>query len=96
MNKLLIYNGSVVLLIILVAGYLGFVPGLSSILGASSPKDLGIRPTAADYAAASAKLGRTLTPMAGNLPPESSVKYSGSHPVARTKGGNPGLDSESA
>ena len=34
---------------ILTAGYLGFVPGLSTIMGADKPKDLGITYTQDDF-----------------------------------------------
>lgn len=41
--------GSLILIIVLVAGWLGFVPGLSNIMGARTPKDLNVRWTQADF-----------------------------------------------
>lgn len=79
MKKLPLIIGAIALVIILIAAYLGFVPGLSGLLGASTPRDLGIRPTEADYASVSEKLGRTVT-----IIPEGSnqtLRYEGSHPV---------------
>src|SRR5688572_24160295 len=44
-----------VAIIVLVGGYYGFVPGVSALFGSHKPRDLGIRPTAEDYASAVAK-----------------------------------------
>lgn len=41
--------GSLILILVLVAGWLGFVPGLSNLMGARTPKDLGVRWTHEDY-----------------------------------------------
>ncbi len=47
---------AVVLIVpILVAGWYGFVPGLSNILGARTPRDLGVRWTEADFDSYKAK-----------------------------------------
>jgi hypothetical protein len=39
----------IVLIGVLVAGYLGLVPGLADIFGANKPRDLGVKYTQADY-----------------------------------------------
>jgi len=48
---------TIVVLVILVAGYFGFVPGLSKVFGSNKPVDLGTTYTAADYKSAEAKTG---------------------------------------
>ncbi len=49
--------GAILFLVVplLIAGYFGLVPGLSSLMGANKPKDLGITYTPADYQAFLAK-----------------------------------------
>lgn len=41
--------GSIFLLAVLIAGWLGFVPGLSNLMGARTPKDLGVKWSEADF-----------------------------------------------
>lgn len=48
-KRLLIGLFIVAIAVILGLGYLGFVPGLSNILGASKPKNLGVTYTAVDF-----------------------------------------------
>jgi len=48
-NIFLILVGLFILVPLLVAGWYGFVPGLSGLLGANKPVDLGVRYTEADY-----------------------------------------------
>jgi hypothetical protein len=47
-------------LVVLVLGYFGFVPGVSSIMGANKPRDLGVRYTEADYQNYFSKTGGNL------------------------------------
>lgn len=47
----------ILLIPVLVLGYLGFMPGVSSLFGANNPKDLGVHWTAADYASYQQKTG---------------------------------------
>jgi hypothetical protein len=49
--------GVLVLIPLLVLGFMGFVPGLSNIIGANKPRDLGVKWTAADYASYQQKTG---------------------------------------
>jgi hypothetical protein len=51
------------LVLVLVAGYFGFVPGVSSLFGSDKPADLGITYTRADYQAA--RTGGLLQQVAG-------------------------------
>ncbi len=52
-HKKLIIVGIVIFIVfvvpILIVGWFGFVPGLSDLMGANKPKDLGVRYTTADY-----------------------------------------------
>jgi hypothetical protein len=60
-KKLFAIIGSLCLILIvmpmLLLGWLGFVPGLSSVMGASNPRDLGVRYSNADYTAYKQKVG---------------------------------------
>lgn len=47
----------VIVVPLLIAGWMGFVPGLSNILGSRTPKDLGVTWTAADLTSYKAKTG---------------------------------------
>ena len=68
-------------IIVLGLGYLGFIPGVSSIFGADKPRDLGVTYTAADGDNAIKKSGRQITVLPSNLPPADSLKYSGQKAV---------------
>jgi hypothetical protein len=48
---------AIVVVVILVAGYFGFVPGISNIFGSNKPVNLGTTYTAQDYKSAIAKSG---------------------------------------
>ena len=52
--------GSLILILVLFAGWLGFVPGLSNLMGARTPKDLGVSWTEADFESYKVKTGTTL------------------------------------
>jgi len=72
--------GAIVVIGVLALGYLGFVPGLSDLMGAG-PKDLGVHPSAADASAAMSKIGNTESSFTGTGGPIGSIKLEGSHPV---------------
>ncbi|MDO8266101.1 MAG: hypothetical protein Q7T41_04135 [Candidatus Saccharibacteria bacterium] len=59
LKTLSIVFGGLFLVLILIAGWLGFVPGLSNIMGSRTPKDLGVRWTEADYESYKAKTATT-------------------------------------
>jgi hypothetical protein len=73
----------VILLIgaVLVLGYMGFVPGLSELIGSTKPKDLGVRYTSADLASLNAKTGVTYTSLPSSTPAAQSEVVSGSKPL---------------
>ena len=69
LKGLAITIGVLVIVVVLVLGYLGFVPGVSNIFGSNKPRDLGVTYTAADYASAHARNGTTHTVLpAGSVP----------------------------
>jgi len=76
----------VILLIgaVLVLGYMGFVPGLSDLMGTNKPRDLGVKYTNSDLASINAKTGVTYTTLPSSTPAEDSEVVSGSHPLQTT------------
>jgi hypothetical protein len=77
----LITIGALLVVIVLVLGYLGFVPGLSNLFGSNKPRDLGVTYTLADYNSAHARNGTTHTVLPAGLAPADSIIFSGFHPV---------------
>jgi len=74
----------VLLVAILALGYLGFVPGLSDLLGSTKPKDLGVRYTSADLASINAKTGVTYTTLPSSTVASKSEVVTGSKPLQTT------------
>jgi len=75
---------ALVVIALLVLGYLGFVPGLSSLMGASTPRDLGVHYTAQDVESFHAKTGIDYTTISSDAAPKDSLKLTGSKPVNGT------------
>lgn len=61
-------------------GMLGYVPGLSKVLGATTPKDLGVAYTEADYTSARAKSQLEYVKLPDTTPLKDALKYEGSLP----------------
>ena len=74
----------VLLVAILALGYLGFVPGLSDLLGSTKPKDLGVRYTSADLASINAKTGVTYTTLPSSTVASKSEVVTGSKSLQTT------------
>jgi hypothetical protein len=74
----------IVVVLALVGGYFGIVPGVSKIFAADKPKDLGVTYTEQDRLAGRAKAGWQLAELPAGLPLAQSLQYSGSHPVNNT------------
>jgi hypothetical protein len=68
----------VLLVAVLVLGYLGFVPGLSDLMGSTKPRDLGVKYTSADLSSINSKVGVTYTTLPGSTPAAQSEIVSGS------------------
>ncbi len=66
-----------IIAVILILGYFGFIPGLSTVLGADKPKDLGVRFTQADWQAGRNKSQVKWATLPGNTPVSKSLQYSG-------------------
>ena len=68
---------TVVVVIVLVAGYFGFVPGISNIFGSNKPRDLGVTATHADYLSVTAKDQIQRIDLPADTPPDQSLSFSG-------------------
>lgn len=76
------FLSSVLVLIFIVtlgAGYLGFIPGLSSVMGADKPKDLGMSYTQQDFETALTKSGITQKSLPDTTDALQSATYEGQH-----------------
>jgi hypothetical protein len=78
--------GVIVILVILVGvgGYLGIVPGVSSLFGSNKPKNLGVTFTSQDLTDAQSKAGTQIVTLSPNLPPSQSISFSGQKNVNTT------------
>jgi hypothetical protein len=81
MKTWLIIVLAIILIPTLVLGYMGFVPGLSDIMGSNRPRDLGVRYTQADLNSMMAKNGVQDVVLADTSIPEQSLSFSGSKPL---------------
>lgn len=68
-----------VLIAVLGLGYLGFIPGVSALMGTNKPRNLGIRHTEKDLSSAQTKLGQTIVEPQAN--PYQQYKFAQGHPV---------------
>jgi hypothetical protein len=73
--------GVLIIIIVLVGGYFGLVPGVSSIFGSDKPKDLGVTYTEEDRLSGRAKAGWEVTELSSDLPPEDSYSFTGQNAV---------------
>ncbi len=80
----LITLGSILVVALLVLGYLGFIPGLSSVFGADKPRNLGVTYTAADYDSAHRKSGIQLSSLPDTGKSEGSIVMTGKQPLTST------------
>jgi len=72
---------AIVVLIVLVLGWFGFIPGLSTLLGANKPIDLGVKYTQEDFNKAHAQSAVTYEQIAGDPAASASLSFAGSHEV---------------
>jgi len=73
--------GIIVIFLVLTVGYYGLVPGISTIMRADKPRDLGISYTEQDRLNGRAKINWQLEELPSSLPPEQSLIYSGQKDV---------------
>jgi hypothetical protein len=67
----------VVIVAVLGLGYLGLIPGVSSLFGSDKPRDLGVKVTQANLDSANAKTGVKLVTLQSAKSPKESISYSG-------------------
>jgi hypothetical protein len=83
MKKVLLVIVIVIVILILgavlVLGYFGLVPGVSSLFGSDKPRDLGVTWTPADYTQAHAQTGVEVKVSEGNPVAAQSIISTGSH-----------------
>lgn len=84
LKVLLVVGICLVLVAVVILGLFGYVPGLSSLLGANRPRDLGITYTEADYAAARASSQLEYEALPADTSAEQSLQRSGTRPVTAT------------
>lgn len=72
----------IVLVIVLILGYFGFIPILSNLMGANNPKDLGITYTQEDIDSVNEKLGVTYTELPPDTPDAESLIMSDYRPTS--------------
>lgn len=71
----------IIILVVLVLGYFGFVPGVSSLFGSNKPRDLGIKYDKASLASVQVKSQVVYDILPAETPPENSRQFSGSRPI---------------
>jgi hypothetical protein len=71
----------IILVPVFILGFLGYIPGLSSILGADKPRDLGIKFSETDKTSARAKSQIVYETLPSETPPEKSIQRSGTRSV---------------
>ena len=78
LKKTFIIIGATIIFIILVLGYLGFMPGVSWLMGSATPRDLGIKYTEKDLKSAYAKVNGNFIDLPASSSPIDSLIFSGS------------------
>ncbi len=72
-------------IVLLAGGYVGLVPGLSTIMGSNKPKDLGIAiPTDAEKIAAQSKTGAEIVSLPTDTPLDKAIRYEGENKTSFT------------
>lgn len=82
MKKILLVIGiiivALIIAIVLILGYFGFIPAISKLMGTDQPRDLGIEYSNEDLQSATKKSKVETKKMKNGKEPEQSVKYTGS------------------
>jgi len=79
MKKIIIVVVVIILLIVLALGYLGFVPGLSTLMGTNKPINLGVTTAKESLDSADKKVNISRQAMTGQAPTGKNIAYEGSH-----------------
>ena len=80
MKKFLIFFALIVVAIVIGLGMTGFVPGLSKMLGADKPRDLGVSATKEEFSSTLNNIGFSLNDDAG-FGPNTKISYHGQKTV---------------
>lgn len=71
--------------VLLAGGYMGLVPGLSTIMGSNKPKDLGIAmPTEEEKIATQSKTGAEIISLSVDTPLDQAIRYEGENKTSFT------------
>lgn len=62
------------MVLVLAAGYFGFIQGISNLFGPNEPRELEASHTEADYQSARDKMGTMVTDLPADAPPEQSIQ----------------------
>ena len=79
MKKFLTIVIIIVFLIVFIIGYLGFVPGLSTIMGTNKPIGLGVLVNKESLSSADKKVNISHLAVTGQAPDGKNIKYEGTH-----------------
>ncbi len=77
MKIVLGFVGLIAILLVGICGYLGFIPGIATVLGADKPRDLGISVTKEDSIQAQNKTGVALVALPADTPLTQSIILTG-------------------
>ena len=81
-KKIMFSSLGIVLVIVLVLGYFGFIPVISNLMGANNPQDLGVTYTQEDIDSVNSKLGVTYTELPPGTPDAQSLIMSDYRPTS--------------
>ena len=72
---------TLIIAVIGVGGYIGFIPGVASVFGSDKPRDLGVKVTKEDSDKAQAMTGVILADLPSDTPISQSIKFEGKKEV---------------
>lgn len=73
-----------IVILIGISAYLGYIPGISTILGADKSKDLGIKYTQQDFNSGRKKSGVVYETLPADTPPQNSLVFKGNKQINTT------------
>lgn len=83
-RRILFILATPVILLVLIFGYLGFVPGVSALFGSDKPVDLGAAYSSADQEAANAKFGQKFVEVSKSIDPLTLMRAADTVPVSES------------
>lgn len=70
------------LVVVIVLGYFGFVPGVSDVMGANAPRNIGVSTTATSLSSVNSKLGVTYSTLPATAVGKASLSETGSRQIS--------------